>query len=97
MPGVLSEEEIRRRFQAIIRALGVPHAKDIGQHEMVSNAKMEALDAAAHDEAIIVRELVDKNGDEAKSALTTLSARFQTPALRELLASDLTRKFFRGL
>lgn len=80
---MLTEEFVRHQVRHLLRQFGLPQAKDIGQHEVVSRGKLELLDAVAHDEEAMVRALVGKWGPEVNLGFQSLQPSLRTPGIRE--------------
>lgn len=93
---IMDEQFVRARFASISRHLGAPAAKDIGQHEIVPPAKMEALDEAGHDEEVFVRNLAGKSEDQALSLFKGFQATLQMKGLREASDETFLSRFLRG-
>lgn len=89
----LTEEFVRHQLRLLLRNLGLPEAKDIGQHEIVSNDKLEALDAAVHDEALLIRALVGRSGAEAVAAFQSIQCELRTEGLKKLSESNIRSRF----
>lgn len=90
---MLTEEFLRHQLRLLFRHLGLPEAKDIGQHEIVSSEKLGSLDAMAHDEAVLLRALVGLAHGKAFEAFQAVQGEFRVEGLRTLSESSFQSRF----